>query len=181
MDNQMIHLRPVPMTPDAMRDLEQRGLIIRLAPGQHELPANPGESLDETVYVSPQALGPHRLIAATINTTRFVWFGTHPGNEEFLLIGDESMKPLYLVVALCKAEDLAAKIAGGQLSPEDFVCLRVVYNDPEASFFTLVAGVPHGEAIGEGPGRLPSFYVTEPCDNDTDLTDLGGYELVIDD
>jgi hypothetical protein len=180
MGKQVIHLQPIAMTPDAMKDLEQRGFIIRLAPGQHELPAKSGESLDETVYISAEALGPHKLIAATINATRFVWFGTHPGNEEFLLIGDESMKPLYLVVALCKAEDLATKIAGGELSAEDFVCLRVVYNDPQASFFTMVAGVPHGEAIGDGPGRPPSFYVTEPRDNDTDLTDFGGYELVID-
>lgn len=43
-----ILLPPVEMTVETMRMLEKKNLIIRLAPGKHELPAKPGETLDKT-------------------------------------------------------------------------------------------------------------------------------------
>jgi hypothetical protein len=172
-------LHPVGMTPDTMRDLEARGLIIRLSPRNHELPAGPGELLWEPIYDSAEVLGPHRLITVSVNRTTFDEFGTHADNEEFLLIGDSGMKPLYLVIALCSKEELDLRIREKRLSAEHFLCLRVEYNDPEASFFTMLADVPHGEAVGSGEGSPATFYVTEPRDLDTDITDFGDYELVI--
>ncbi len=174
-----IELAPIDMTPSVMQDLEERGLIIRLAPRRHELPAAPGETLWEPIYDSAEALGPHRLITVSVNKTTLDEFGTHVDNEEFLLIGDASMKPLYLVVALCQKEDLVGKIARKAISADDFVCLRVRYNDPEVSFFTMLAEVPHGEAVGEADGRPATFYVTEPRDLDTEIADFGPYDLRI--
>jgi len=74
---------------------------------------------------------------------------------------------------------LLAKVAAGIVSPADFVCLRVKWNDPEVSFFTMLADVPHGEAITAAEGRNPTFYVTESRDLPNDLFDLGGYELTV--
>ena len=174
-----IMLKPIEMTPAAMRDLEQRGLIIRLAPGCHELPAAPGESRWKEIYSSAERHGPHMLITVSVNATEFLEFGTHADNEEFLLIGDPATRPLYLAIALCSQDELEAKAQDGTLSGDDFVCLRVAFNDPEVSFFTMLAGVPHGEAVGQDEGRPASFYVTEPRDLGTGLTDFGDWRLAI--
>ncbi|MFB3883401.1 MAG: hypothetical protein ACE149_19210 [Armatimonadota bacterium] len=174
-----IALKPVEMTPELMEELEQRGLIIRLAPGRHELPAAVGENRWEAIYRSAERFGPHMLITVSVNATDILEFGTHGDNEEFLLLGSPAAKPLFLVIALCSQRETEAKAREGRLSAEDFVCLRVAFNDPEVSFFTMRAGVPHGEAVGAGEGRPASFYVAEPRDLETELTDLAGIRLAI--
>jgi len=174
-----IMLKPVEMTPAVMRELEQRGLIIRLAPGCHELPAAPGETRWKAIYSSAEQFGPHMLITVSVNATDFLEFGTHADNEEFLLIGDPTTRPLYLAIALRTQDEIEGKARDGTLSGDDFVCLDVAFNDPEVSFFTMRAGVPHGEAVGPSEGRPASFYVTESRDLATDLTDFGGRRLAV--
>jgi hypothetical protein len=174
-----ITLAPVEMTQDVMQDLEHRGLIIRLCPDHHVLPARPGESLAESIYESGASHGPHELITVTVNRSTLAAFGTHPDNEEFLLIGDPETKPLYLVVALHRKTELQRRIAERLLTASDFVCLRVKYNDAQVSFFTMLAEVAHGEAVGAGEGRPASFYVTEPRDLETEVTEFGDYELCL--
>ncbi len=172
-------LAPVTMTPAVMADLEARGLILRLAPHRHDLPAEPGHTLDRPIYKSADKWGPHMLISVTVNRVPFNDFATHPDNEDFILVGDPDTKPLYLVVALMRRPELAAKVAAGTISPADFVCLHVKWNDPDVSFFTMLADVPHGEAITASEGRCPTFYVTEGRDLPNDLFDFGPYELVV--
>ncbi len=174
-----IVLNPVEMSPAVMQDLEARGLIIRLCPNNHELEVGDEETRDGTIYSSAAAFGPHKLITVTVNRTTFASFGTHADNEEFLLIGDPATKPLYLVIALHRRQELAAIIECGELSAADFCCLKVRYNDPFASFFVMLKDVPHGEVVAGGDGRPASFYVTEPRDLGIDLTDFGDYELVV--
>jgi hypothetical protein len=174
-----IYLKPVEMMPEVMQMLEERQLIIRLAPGRHELPAQPGDTLDRTIYKSDIKYGTHKLISVTVNRTAFAAFGTHEDNEEFLLIGDPNTKPLFLVIALHLEHELNQRIAQGTVCADDFVCLRVRYNDPEVSFFTMLKGVPHGEAIVEAPGKPPTFYVTEPADMGITKTPFGRYELQV--
>ena len=174
-----ITFKPVDMTEATMQDLEDKGLIIRLCPNHHELAAQPGETLGESVYESDKQYGAHKLITVTVNRSTFEAFGTHPDNEEFLFIGDPATKPMYLVVALHRREALDRKISDRTLEAGDFVCLSVTYNDPTVSFFTMLSDVPHGEAVADTDGRAPSFYVTEPCDMGIDLTDFGGYELCV--
>jgi hypothetical protein len=174
---QEILLKPVDMTSDLMADLEERELIIRLSPGNHDIPAKPGETLDKVIYASKDETGPHMLIGVTVNNPHFNEFGTHPDNEEFLLIGNPDTKPLYLVIALHHKDSLQEKIERKRLTAEDFVCLRIKYNDPEVSFFTMLADTPHGEATVEGEGELPSFYVTESRDLGQDITDFGEYQI----
>jgi hypothetical protein len=167
------------MTAVIMSDLERRNLIVRLGPGRHDLPAMPGQTLDLPIYRSADRHGPHMLISVTVNRVPFADFATHPDNEDFLFLGDPDTKPLYLVVALMRRAELAAKIVACTVSSADFVCLLVKWNDPEVSFFTLLADVPHGEAITDTEGRNPTFYVAESRDLPNDLFDLGGYELTV--
>lgn len=175
----VIALQPIPMTPAVMADLERRNLIIRLGARRHDLPAATGETLDRAVYRSAEHYGPHMLLSVTVNRVPFVDFATRPDNEDFLFLGDPDTKPLYLVVALLRRAELAAKVTAATVSAADFVCLRVKWNDPEVSFFTLLADVPHGEAVITIEGRGPTFYVTESSDLPNDLFDLGSYELAV--
>jgi hypothetical protein len=173
----IIHLTPTEMTPEAMQELEDRKLIIRLYPGHHVLHPKHNETLSASIYESEPRYGPHKLIVATINWYQLSGFGYHDDNEEFLLLGDPSTRPLYLVVARCKKDELEAKIQSSTLGADDFIALRVKYNDPLVSFFTMLKDVPHGEVTEDGSGRPPSFYVTEPRDMGIHLTDFGPYEL----
>jgi hypothetical protein len=174
-----IVLKPVEMTPAIMEYLEKRNLIIRLGPSRHELPAEWGEARERPVYDSHEQYGPHRLLTVTVNRCSFAEFATHPDNEEFLLVGDPNAKPLFLVIALMYRKELEEKILRGTLVPDDFVCLRIRWNDPEVSFFTMLAGVPHGETVTIRDGRPPSFYVAESRDLPNDVVDFGCYELVV--
>lgn len=174
-----IILKPVLMTPDIMADLEKRKLIMLLGPHRHELPSEWGQTLDRPVYDSHERFGPHRLLTVTVNRVPFVEFATHPDREEFLLIGDEGTKPLYIVIALMFREELEKKINERNITSNDFICLKVKWNNPEVSFFTMLPGVPHGESITAVEGIPPSFYVTEGRDLPNDVVDLGEFELVV--
>ena len=176
-----IVLHPVDMTPEIMQMLEDKGLIIRLWPGRPPLPVTPGRSAVATLYASDPQYGPHKLIAVTVNSPRFRGFGCHFDNEEFLLIGNPAARPLYLVVGLCPQEELKRKVAAGQISAADFVLLRVRFNDPDVSFFTMLKGVSHCEASADGEGDAPSFFVTEPRDLQGEHMPLGEYELQVGD
>ena len=173
----IIAIQPINMTPEIMQDLEDRGLILRLCPGRHPLQAKPGETAVESLYESDSRYGGHKLLTVTVNRSCPSAFGTHPDNEDILLLGDPATRPLYLMVALHRQDVLDQKIQSGQLSAEDFVGLRVRYNDPEVSFFTMLKHVPHDEVAADGEGRSPSFYVTEPCSMGLEFTQFGDYQL----
>lgn len=173
-----IALKPVAMTPAVMADLERRNLILRFGPMRHELPAKFGETLDKSVYEA-KGFGPHKLVTITVNRVSLPEFGTHPDNEDFLLLGDPACKPLYVVIALQRLDQLSQKVKQKTLTPNDFVCLHIKFNDPEVSFFTMLANVPHGEAVTRKEGRAPSFYVTEGRDIPSPNMDMGDYELSI--
>lgn len=167
------------MTTDVMADLERRNLIFRLGARRHELPAQWGQTLDQSVYNSDDRYGPHKLLTVTVNRVGFAEFATHPDNEDFLMLGDPDTKPLYLAIALMRRAELEARIAAGTVTPADFVCLEIAWNDPDVSFFTMRADVPHGEAITATEGHPPSFYVTEGRDLPNDEIAFGGFELVV--
>jgi hypothetical protein len=175
----ILKLKPVEMTEQIMVDLERKELIMRLCPGHNELDAPPGETLWKLIYDPKEGYGPHRLITVTVNREEFAGFGTHPDNEEFWLIGDSDTKPMYLAISFLDAEALSEKINDGTLEVDDFIALRVKYNDPSVSFFVMRAGVPHGEAILDRGRRPPSFYVTESLNLPLNLTRFGNYQIKI--
>ncbi|MEM1058460.1 MAG: hypothetical protein AAGK14_04360 [Verrucomicrobiota bacterium] len=174
-----ILLSPIDATAQVMRELEDRGLIVRLAPSNHELPAPPGQTKGTAVYRADAAFGQHMVLAVTCNEPHLRRFGHHLEREEFLFIGDPAREPLYLTFFRGQHPELAQKAADGSLCAGDFTCLRVAWNDPEASFFTMQAGVPHGECTLRATDRPPSFYVTESTGITTEKTDLRGFTLRI--
>lgn len=162
-----------------MQELEDQGLIIRLAPRHHELALPPGVAKGKPVYQAERSHGGHMLLACTINQVGLQRFGHHLEREEFLLIGDPSREPLYLAIFRGQHPALEEKIQNHTLTANDFVCLQVVWNDPEVSFFTMLAGVPHGECVLRETQQPPSFYVTEPTGITLEKTDLGPYQVKI--
>lgn len=155
-------IKSVKMTPEAMQDLEDRGLIIRITPSRddHRLDILGGTGKGEHLYKSDVKYGSHSLVACTIDNTTFSSFATHPDNEEFILLGGENERPMYLLICYLSEEELKKKMKDGTLSGNDFVCLDCVFNDPYVSFFTMIRGTPHGECA-YGDGRAATFYVTE--------------------
>ncbi len=156
-----IVLQPVDMNRDSMSALEERGLVHRLAPGKDVAGPVDGDNLGRSLYESDSRFGGHKLIVATIGATALRHFGYHDDNEDVWMLGLDSWKPLYSVVATCLADEFEDKARRGALTEDDLVCLRVRYNDPEASFFIMKKGVPHGEFVVPAPAPAPSFYVTE--------------------
>lgn len=177
---QPIVLKPVEMTKAVMLELEKKNLIVRISPDRPALDAMPGATKCVPVYSSVDETGPHKLLFITVNRMELPEFGTHPDNEDFLLIGDPDTKPMYLVIALCPKDVLDQKIKGKTVNRDDFITLKVKFNDPEVSFFTMLKDIPHGEAIGKGDGKPASFFVTESRDLADIDTNMGDFELVID-
>ena len=135
-------------------------------------------TLGESIYDTADRYGPDKLIAVTVNRAEFAAFGTHPGTEEFLLIGNPDSQPMYLAVALCMREEFEDKVKTGCLTAADFGMIECRYNDPETSFLVMLAGVRHGEAIVPAAGNpSSSFYVTESRDLPLDIIDLRKYRL----
>jgi hypothetical protein len=170
-----IDLIPQEMTKEVMMDLEKRGLIIRLCPGNHRLDVENGEGKGEFIYTSDKQYGPHSLVNVAIDNTTFSSFGIHPDNEEFLLLGGKNEKQLYLLIALCENEEFNKKISEKSIGTRDFTCLEVTYNNPEVSFFTMLKNIPHGEAVRDEEGLAATFYVTEPREMPLVKSDLKDY------
>ena len=156
-----LKLPVTPMTRPVMEHLHELGLITLMSPGRHRIPIGEEEGIGQDIYVSEPVSGPHKLITVAVSRNEFSAFGYHDQNEEFILLGGEGERPLDLLVCYLTKEELREKLKNGTVNASDFVCLRCKFNDPEVSFFTMHAGVPHGEAAGPGPGMPATFYVTE--------------------
>lgn len=177
----VIRLHPVKMNSEIMRDLEKRGLIFLMGPGKHtHKEVAPEKDVVERVYVAEKEFGSHMLLAITKNQTYIPELRRHSGNEEFLLIGDNGQRPLYLLVALMSFDEMIGKYNSVGLTADDFVLLDCTFNDPACSFFTMYAGTPHVEFTGAGPGMPPSFYVTESSNMVTERAKMDLIEFAVD-
>ncbi len=161
MPGKKIVLRSTDMNRESMSMLEEKGLIHRIAPGKDSAGPVDGDNVGRSLYESDQRFGGHKLIVATIGATRLRYFGCHDDNEDVWMLGMDTWRPLYFVVATCLVDEFEDKVKTGTLAEQDLVCLRARYNDPEASFFTMKKLVPHGEFVIPTDAGAPSFYVTE--------------------
>lgn len=175
-DNTVV-INPVDMTIDTMSRLEDKGLIYRIAPGKDTAGPVSGANLGRSIYVSDAKFGPHKLIVATIDIPNLGAFGYHEDNEDVFLLDAPGRKPMFFVIATCKADEFNDKVAKGALSPGDFACLRARYNDPEVSLFVMNKFVPHGEFVLPSALPSPSFYVTEPADMPIIPVGFGGHRV----
>lgn len=177
MDKLPILLVPEDMTRDAMIRLEKLGLIHRLAPGNDAASPEAGDNLGRSIYESDPRFGGHKLIVATIDSPTLRYFGCHLDREDVWLIGKDSYRSLYFVFAIPLHAEFEKKAAGGLLTADDFICLRVRYNDPEASFFVVNKLVMHGEFVPPGAGQPPSFYVTESANLRIERASFGRHAI----
>ena len=161
------------------KQLEKKNLLKRFftAAGSIDLVERPYDV--KNVYQTNEAFGGHKLICVNYNLSE-PQLGYHKEKEDFILISDNPVqyKALYLLVCLDKEEDLANKICKEEISDDDFIIIRLKFNDPNLSFFTMNEGVLHCELVEKSEAkRHPYFYVTEPSNLDNIGVDLGDYVI----
>lgn len=158
-----IVLKPVKVTPLLLADLEKRKLLRLLKPSRKIIETRTETGAVDTFYASSPAHGTHKLIGVGKRSTE-INLSYHPDNEDFLLVNATGLrfKPLYLVIAYDKYAVFLRKMKSGRLSAADIVVLDMPYNDPRASFFTMLKGTVHCEVTSKGSGQHPVFFVAEP-------------------
>jgi hypothetical protein len=172
-------IKPVEMTSAVMQRLEDLGLIERLLPSKESFRRRQEETGSGVIYQSAPETGSHKLVFCCIDRPEFSAFGHHEDNEEFILLGGgEGEKDLYFMTATCDNATLDKKIAEHNLSPEDFICFKIKYNDPLLSFFVMKKNIPHGECT-HGQGKAATFYVTEGSELTVTKTGFKEYSLNI--
>lgn len=175
-----ILLRSVAVTEKILTRLEKKGLIRTLKPTPKilKLGARKKGGVD-TIYSSAPEFGPHKLICVTKEDSREVALNFHPDNEEFIIINNTAIiyKPLYIVIGLRKCKEFKARAEKKILNKNDFIVLRMRYNDHKTCIFTMLKGTPHCEVVLPGKGGPPVFFVTEPANLGMTDLNLPGYEL----
>jgi hypothetical protein len=158
------------MNEKLLDEMESLDLIVRLYPSResHRVFPAPGTGEGTFLYRSDERYGAHGLMAAAIDNTEFVNFGTHPDHEDILLLGGIGEKALFFLFAKDKRKVYLKKLYSGALTPDDFICFRAEYNRPYLSFFTVKKEVPHGECV-RGKGKPATFYCTESTNLPLDL------------
>lgn len=134
----------------------------------------------DCMYQSAPAYGTHKLICVRKDSINIA-LTTHPEPEEVLCINmtPETYKPLYLILALHKGEELEKRTKAGNVTAQDFMALELSFADPKAWAFTVCAGTAHCEITTEGKGVNPVFFVTEPTDMTMAYVDMHGISLTL--
>lgn len=177
----ILNIKAQPMNEEIMAFLEEKGCIMRLLPSrpEHRLNVKNGEGRGDYLYRSNIKYGGHSLVNVAIDNKEFKSFGYHPDNEEFLLLGGIGEKQMYLLVSLIDKDEFEKRILNNSLKEDCFVCLKVVYNDPNLSFFVMNKNIPHGECVIGDEGKPATFYVTEGGNLPLNLISFGNYQIII--
>lgn len=172
-------LKTVDMSLDLLRDLEDKGLIGLLKPTAHIEKDKSACTVDE-MYSSSKEYGTHKMICVRKNSTD-IQLTTHPENEEVIFIDYENrkFKPLYLVIATCDQSSFEKKAEAGSLCGDDILAVKVKYNDPLCSIFTVRKDIPHCEVTVKGGEEAPIFYVTEPTEMTMAYVDSADYSFLL--
>ncbi|MFH1259114.1 MAG: hypothetical protein ABII74_04780 [Elusimicrobiota bacterium] len=176
----ILKLKPVKITAEILSFLEKRDLIKTLTPTKKTLKVKEGQVAVDQLYSSQPQFGGHKLICIGLNIT-VIKLNYHPDNEEFIMVKNpqDKFKPLFLIVGLEKYEKLEEKARKNKLTEKDFLALRMEYNRPQTSIFTMLKYTPHCEATLSGKGRHPNFFVTEPTAIQISYLNLSEHELTI--
>ncbi len=176
----IITLRPVEATEKILARLEKKGLIRTLRPTLKILKLGSRKKGGvDTIYSSSPKFGSHKLICVTKEDTHKISLNFHPDNEEFILINNTSLrfKPLYIIIGLHKYKEFKIRARNKRLNKNDFIVLRLKYNNHKTCIFTMLKGTPHCEATLPGRGKSPIFFVTEPSRLGMTHLNLSGYNL----
>jgi hypothetical protein len=174
-----LNIQVRPMTDVVMNTLEEKGLVRPFRATQNAISASEQATGVDCLYATNPKFGPHMLICVGFNRST-VDIAYHSDSEDFILINEgRNQKPLILVVALHSAEDFQKLLTSGQLTGEDMWAIRLVFNDPELSFFTMNGFTPHCEWTIPGDSPASVFYVSEPRDLDVNHFNMGDYRVQI--
>ena len=176
---EVLKLRPVNITHEVLSELEKKNLVRTLTPTPKVLKVKPGHCVVDKIYSSYHRFGTHKLICVGKNETR-IRLTSHPDNEEFIFINTmrRSFKPLYLIIALHKDRALESKAKNNNLTSKDFLALRLRYNDPKTSVFTIFKNTPHCEVTIAGNHHMhPIFFVAEPNNFEMGFVKMHNYSL----
>lgn len=176
---EIIKLKPVTVTSKILSFLERRNLIRTLKPTKRVLNSKSKRGALGTIYSSSLKFGSHRLICIKPDLAK-IKLNSHPDNEDFIIINNTANKfrPLYMVIGLHKHRLLEEKAKNKKLIKDDFIFLRLRYNDPKTSIFTMLKDTPHCEFILPGDGPTPIFFVAEPGRLKMRVLKLDGYKFI---
>ena len=168
----------VEATEAVFQDLEARKVLMRV------FHAHKPETVEKEGYHLTKMYGAeckgHQLISVNYNFTK-PNVGIHPNAELFLVLAEDPTlyKNLYLLTAKGNVDFIYEKIKNGTLCCDDFVIIKLTYNNPSLSCFTMNAGIPHCELTDDCDDKLPpQFYVSEPLDMETTQIKLGKYNII---
>ncbi|MBU1999100.1 MAG: hypothetical protein ABIG46_06375 [Candidatus Omnitrophota bacterium] len=178
-----IKLKPVNASEELFAQLEAKGLIQRLKPTKKILENHKTQGMVDLIYSSSPEYGAHKLICVGLShDSTQISLNSHPDNEEFIIMDStrSCFAPLYIIISQHKHRELEEKARNKQLGSEDFVAVRLKYNDPYTSIFTMLKDVPHCEITEKKDGTPPIFFVTEPAQLTMNYPDLSGFQLKLD-
>ncbi len=130
-------------------------------------------------YSTSEKYGGHKLICVNFNISN-INLNYHLDNEDFILIQDKpkDYMDLFLFISLLKKDDLIKKINKNKLSNDDFLIIKLKFNDPLLSFFTMKKETPHCELVkADNSKKNPYFFVTEPNNLENKEINKGNYEF----
>jgi len=159
--------------------LENTGILRRFLIASEFASLMENEYSVKEIYRTNIKSGSHKLICVNYNIIK-PQLSYHAEKEDFILISKnpDKLKNLYLLISVLKIEELFLKIKNNTINSEDFLIIKLMYNHPIFSFFTLNEDVPHCELTESSVNKCnPVFYITEPSDLTNNSIDLKNYKI----
>lgn len=150
-------------SPEIGQKLEELGVISFIRHPETSL----RETLQDPFYKGENfRADKHGFHSVTITYTG-IFPAYHPdGENEIVMMWDPvpQHRPLYFVFALHKKDEYLDRLRVGKISTEDYVAIRVPYNDPQYSSFIVWNETVHCELTDNSHPEwpYPSFLVLEP-------------------
>jgi hypothetical protein len=156
-------LQARPLGEAEARTLEERGLVSFL---RHPDPSV-RRGLASDYFKGPDFRADKKGFHSVTITYTEIFLSSHPkGQDEIVFMWDAlgDFRPLFFVFALDKREGYLRKLKAGGVAADDYLALRVPYNDPRYSSFIVRPETVHCELTDRrGPAEVyPSFFVLEP-------------------
>ena len=158
-----ITLKPVYSCKKIFDLLEKKKLIKPLKPTKKAIATRTKTGTVDILYTSRKTFGGHRLMCIGKRNTK-VQLCYHKDNEDLMFLnpGNIDYKPLYLIFAFDKVDVFLKKLKNNDLKNSDFITVKIMYNNMNLSFFTVLKNTVHCEVTTEGNKKQhPVFFVSE--------------------
>ena len=158
-----ILLKPVNSCTKVFNFLEKNKLIKTLKPTKKAVTTKTKTGTVDILYTSRKNFGSHRLMCIGKRNTK-VQLCYHKDNEDLFFLNPENIdyKPLYLIFAVDKVDVFLKKLKNDELKNSDFITVKIMYNNINFSFFTVLKNTVHCEITMENDKKQhPVFFVSE--------------------